>query len=335
MTDRVYCTYFDHNYLSRGVALYRSMQRHAPGCRLWVLCLSDVARKILVDLNLPGIVAVSLADFEAADRELAATRSSRSIVEYYFTCTAPWMLYVLEREPRAEWITYLDGDLYFYQSPEVVFDELKDASIAIIAHRYAPNLERRRSFGTYNVGWVGMRNDLDGRAVVQWWRTKCIEWCYDYVDGDRYADQGYLDSFSTLSPRVKSIENIGANLAPWNIANYRIDFRGDMVMVDQKPLIFFHFQGLRTAGRWFMFNSHRVFGAPFSHVTRNYIYRPYVSDLLAAEETVSSILSPDEMKPQARSHTLKSWLRGAGLLGYRLLDVVTGRAFLVIGRKIF
>ena len=37
MSDRVYCSYFDHNYLSRGVALYRSLQRHAPGARLWVL----------------------------------------------------------------------------------------------------------------------------------------------------------------------------------------------------------------------------------------------------------------------------------------------------------
>ncbi|MET4801618.1 hypothetical protein [Bradyrhizobium sp. LB11.1] len=334
MTERVYCTYFDHNYLSRGVALYHSMQRHAPGSRLWVLCLSDEACKILVALNLPGIVAVSLGDFEAADPELAATRSSRSIVEYYFTCTAAWMLYVLKKEPNAEWITYLDGDLYFYQSPEVVFDELKDASVAIIAHRYAPNLKQRRSFGTYNVGWVGMRNDPDGRAVVQWWRTKCIEWCYDHVDGSRYADQGYLDSFSALSPRVKSVDNIGANLAPWNIANYRIDFRGGRVMVDQTPLVFFHFQGLRTAGRWFIFNSHRVFGAPLSRVTRNHIYRLYVNDLIAVEETVRPILSLDEVRPQARSHTLKGWLRSVGLLGYRLLDVVTGRAFFVIRGKV-
>ena len=41
MANRVYCTYFDHNYLSRGLALYHSLQRHAPGARLWVLCLSE------------------------------------------------------------------------------------------------------------------------------------------------------------------------------------------------------------------------------------------------------------------------------------------------------
>ena len=87
-------------------------------------------------------------------------------------------------------------------------------------------------FGTYNVGWVGVRNDPDGIAVIRWWREQCIEWCYDHVDGDRYADQGYLDSFSRLSTRVKSVDNVGANLAPWNIANYRIDFRDGRVMID-------------------------------------------------------------------------------------------------------
>ncbi len=124
MLNRVYCTYFDHNYLSRGLALYRSLRRHAPNSRLWVLCLSAECHRILVALDLPGIVPVRLADFEAADSELAATRADRTIVEYYFTCSPAWMLYVLAREADAEWVTYLDGDLYFFASPEAVYEEL-------------------------------------------------------------------------------------------------------------------------------------------------------------------------------------------------------------------
>src|SRR4030081_3916955 len=111
MANCVYCTYFDHNYLSRGLALYYSLQRHAPGSRLWVLCLSETCHQTLVALDLPGIVPVWLSEFEAADAEVAATRTHRSTIEYYFTCTAAWMLCVLEREAKAEWVTYLDGDL--------------------------------------------------------------------------------------------------------------------------------------------------------------------------------------------------------------------------------
>jgi hypothetical protein len=336
MAGRVYCTYFDHNYLSRGLALYHSLQRHAPGSRLWVLCLSEECHRTLAALNLPDLVPVRLADFEAADPEVAATRCHRSTVEYYFTCTAAWMLFVLARETSAEWLTYLDGDLFFFDSPGIIYEELRDAAVAIIPHRYTAKLARLRKFGTYNVGWVGARNDPDGIAVIGWWRERCIEWCHDYVDGDRFADQGYLDSFVRLFPRVKIIENPGANLAPWNIGNYRIDFRDGRVVIDQvRPLIFFHFQGLRKGLRWFVFNSHRSYRAPFSRAVRDHIYKPYVDELIGIEKTVDPILPISAARPYRRSAAvdigqyLKSKARNTGARIFQLLDIVSGRAFLV------
>src|SRR6185437_13537892 len=158
MARRVYCTYFDHNYLSRGLALYHSLQRHAPGSRLWVLCMSEACHQALLRLDLPDLVPCRLADFEAADPEVTATRPSRSTVEYYFTCSPAWMRFVLHREPDAEWVTYLDGDLYFFASPDPIYDELRDASVAISPHRFAAKIKRYAKFGTYNVGWVGARN---------------------------------------------------------------------------------------------------------------------------------------------------------------------------------
>ena len=335
MANRVYCTYFDHNYLSRGLALYHSLQRHAPGARLWVLCLSDSCYRTLVALDLPNLNPRPLAKFEAADREVAATRSTRSTIEYYFTCSPAWMLFVLSNEPQAEWVTYLDGDLFFFESPEPIYRELQGAAIAIIPHRFSAKIRRKRKFGTYNVGWVGLHNDPEGIAVVKWWREKCVEWCYDYVDGNRFADQGYLDWFSNRSPRVKVIENIGANLAPWNVGNYRIDFRDTRVMIDADyPLIFFHFQGLKKGLGCFIFNSHRQYRAPFSRDMRNHIYKPYVDELLAIERAIDPILHVSDTKPHRRSAVIDkqyftSKMRQVGILTIRLLDIVTGRAFLV------
>lgn len=335
MASRVYCTYFDHNYLSRGLALYHSLQRHMPGARLWVLCLSEACYRALVALDLPDLVPRQLQDFETADPEVAATRPHRSTIEYYFTCTPAWMLFVLQHEPDAEWVTYLDGDLFFYRSAEAIYRELENAAVAIIPHRYPPGLQRLRKFGTYNVGWVGARNDADGIAVIRWWRARCIEWCHDYVDGDRFADQGYLDAFPQF-PRARVINNAGANLAPWNIGNYRIDFGDHGLLIDGvHPLIFFHFQGLRKGLRWFIFNSHRVYRAPFSRVVRERIYRPYVDELLAIEKAVGPILDVSETGPQRRSaapdvrQALKSTLRNAAVRVFQLLDIATRRAFVV------
>lgn len=342
MANRAYCTYFDHNYLSRGLALYHSLQRHAPGSRLWVLCLSDEAHETLARMKLPNLISVRLAEFEGVDREVAATRADRSTIEYFFTCTPAWMLFVLQRDTDAEWVTYLDGDLYFFASPEAVYDELQDAAIAIIPHRYTEKLSKQRRFGTYNVGWVGVRNDLEGIAVIRWWRDRCIEWCHDYVDGSRFADQGYLDSFAGLSPRVRVIGHVGANLAPWNIGNYQIDFRNGEVTIDATvPLIFFHFQGLRKGLRWFVFNSHRVYSAPFSGVTREHIYRPYVEELTAIEAQVDPFLQISSAKPHRRSaivdvrQLIESKIRNLRMRWFQLLDIVTRRAFLVFRGNVY
>ncbi|HEU0085179.1 MAG TPA: hypothetical protein VFQ87_20205 [Bradyrhizobium sp.] len=336
MANHVYCTYFDHNYLSRGVAMHRSLRRHAPDSRLWVLCLSDACYRTLAALDLPDLVPVRLTEFEAADPEIAATRPHRSTIEYYFTLSAGWMLFVMAREPAAQWVTYLDGDLFFYRSPAIIYDELHNASVAIIPHRYTSRLRKLQKFGTYNVGWVGARNDADGIAVIKWWRSSCIEWCHDHVDGERFADQGYLDGFASRSARVRIIENIGANLAPWNIGNYRIEFRDGGVLIDgAHPLIFFHFQGLRKGLRWFIFSSHRLYRAPFSRVVRSHIYKPYIDELLAVERAVEPHPGAVQAKPHRRStpggitQYLRGKLRNLRNLAFQLLDIVTNRAFLV------
>ena len=84
-----FCTYFDRNYLTRGLALYESLREQ---CRrpftLWTLCFDDESYGILDRLALKGMRLIPLADFEAGDTELAAARDNRSAVEYYWTCSA-------------------------------------------------------------------------------------------------------------------------------------------------------------------------------------------------------------------------------------------------------
>ncbi len=258
------------------------------------------------------MLPVRLSAFEAADPRDRGNQASRKPVEYYFTCTPGWMLYVARRETAAEWITYLDADLYFFGSPEPIYRELNDAAAAIVPHRFTPRLQRLRRYGTYNVGWVGVRNDGRGMAILKWWRERCIEWCFDYADGGRFADQGYLDQFPIRFVGVAIVENPGANLAPWNVGGYDITFRDGQVLIDGRwPLIFFHFQGLRRAWGCFVFNSHRVHRAPFTTVMRQHVYRPYVDELLGIESKANSA--------ELRSAKPQRWL-SSPTLSQRMLN---------------
>jgi len=332
MLNRVYCTYFDHNYLPRGLALHQSLQQHAPGARLWVLCLSEACYRTLTALNLPNLVARRLADFEAADSEVAATRPTRSMIEYYFTCSAAWMLHVLESERNAEWVTYLDSDLFFFAPPDPIYDEMKDAAFGIVPHRFTRRLADQRRFGRYNVGWVSVRRCDEGFAALRWWRERCIEWCYDRVEGDRFADQRYLDRLPELFKNVHVIDHLGANLAPWNLEDVRVEWRDGSVRIeDRYPLLFFHFYGVKRTGRYY-FNSHRVFHAPFPKLVRERIYQPYIAALAAAELEARPFLHAEQAeiirKPAANSRIdrVLNVFRKARAVTFRGIDVVTRRA---------
>ena len=240
---RHYCTLFDRNYLLKGLALYRSLERHGGRFTLHVLCMDQVVHDILGRMNLAHVNLIRRVDFE--DAELLAVKPSRSVAEYCWTCTPSLPLYVLARQPDIDLITYLDADLYFFSSPQPIFDELGGRSILIVEHRFAPRFLHFEVNGKYNVEWVSFRRDESGLAALRWWREKCIEWCFYRLEADRMGDQKYLDSWPERFAGVHVLQHPGAGVAPWNFTNYRLSRRDGALLVDEDALIFYHFHGFR------------------------------------------------------------------------------------------
>jgi len=240
---RHYCTLFDRNYLLKGLALYRSLERYAGGFTLHVLCMDDMVHDLLGRLSLPHVKRIRRVDFE--DPQLLAVKPTRSVAEYCWTCTPSLPLYLLARDPDIEMITYLDADLYLFSSPDPIFEELGDKSILIVEHRFSPCFRHFEVNGKYNVEWLTFRRDALGLAALRWWREKCIEWCFYRLEEDRMGDQKYLDTWPQRFAGVHVLQHVGAGVAPWNFANYRISLRNGSLGVDEVPLIFYHFHGFR------------------------------------------------------------------------------------------
>ncbi len=240
-----FCTYFDYRYIIRGLALYQSLRQHCSSFQLWVLCMDSNCYAVLSELRLPNVHLIALEEFEKGDERLLEAKKTRSLIEYYFTCSPSLPLYVLDNNPAVDLITYLDADLFFFANPKPIFDEIGDHSIAIIGHRFPPALSHREIYGIYNVGFVSFRRDENGLACLRSWRSQCIDWCYDRINNERFADQKYLDHWPSTFAGVAVVHHKGANLAPWNIAGYNISSKQNSVWVDDDPLIFFHFHGLK------------------------------------------------------------------------------------------
>ena len=281
---RYYCTYFDHNYLPRGLALYDSLCRHCGSFELWVLCLSEECEQMLQKLNLPGVRTISMQEFEAGDAPLQAAKQNRSPIEYFFTCTPSLPLFLFKKISTIDAVTYLDGDLYFFDDAEKIFTEIGEASIAITPHRFPPALRDSERYGIYNVGWITFRRDANAFACLEWWRERCLEWCYDREENGRFADQKYLDCWPSKFAGVKVIDHPGVNLAPWNLSGHHLKWEDGRILVDGRPLLLFHFHGLKQLTRHIFDPQWARYRARPGVVLKKHIYRPYLEHLISTTD---------------------------------------------------
>jgi hypothetical protein len=276
-----YCTYFDSGFAIQGLALWRSLAAHDREAVLWVLALDDKLVDASLRLNEPRLRVVPLTELEAGDTALAAAKATRSRVEYFFTLSPCWPRWLLATQPEIARLAYLDADLFFFADPTRIFAALDaaGASVLMTAHRFAPWLKHYEQHGRYNVGVEVFRNDEAGR-----------DWCFDRLEGERYADQKYLDAWPRrFGSTVFELPHPGVNLAPWNWASHRVGVTADhRVTVDEQPLIVFHFARFRPiVGTWWWHSGHLDYGVMPWRV-RQTIYGPYWRALDQARATWSA-----------------------------------------------
>jgi len=286
---RHFCTYFDHNYLPRGMVMLESLHEHCPEAHVHVLCLSDECHDALSSLAYPFVSLIRLAELEAADPEFAATRPTRSLIEYYFTITPclPWHLLT---GCGLDEITYLDADMLFFSSPEPIFAEAGDASVIITPHRFAAHLKDWERYGIYNVSWLTFRHTEDGLACLSWYRNACLEWCRDLLEEERFADQKYLNAFPVQFSGVHCMAHPGGGVAPWNLADCVAEKNRERVSVNGAPLIFYHAQGLKHIVGPFYSSGLLEYFTRLSPSIKKYILSPYVEKYALATAMAKNLV---------------------------------------------
>lgn len=246
-----YCTLFDSNFLSRGLALHNSLIRHEPDAHLYVYCFDEMVYEALNLMTLPNMTIIAMNEFETS--ELLNVKATRKRGEYCWTCTPHIIIHAIKKYQLLA-ITYLDADLYFYKSPKILIDEWEeaDASILITEHRYTPVFENSSRFGIYCVQFVTFRADEIGTNALKWWAEKCLEWCYDREEDGKFGDQKYLDDWPYRFEKVHVLKHLGGGVAPWNVQQYAIkeSTNKNIRLVEiakeiEFDLIFYHFHGFQ------------------------------------------------------------------------------------------
>ena len=192
-----------------------------------------------------------------------------------------------ERYSDSNRLSYLDSDLYFFSDAGAVEHECGDSSVALSPHRFAASSAGRRRFGEFNAGWLSVGRGPEALRFIDWWRDRCIEWCYLRVEDSRFGDQKYLDQVPALFTGAKIISHPGMNLGPWNIDPRRIAPSEGGVIIDGRPLVFFHFHSTRRM----LFNLYDCglyeYDVELTPAIRDRIYRPYLTELADCERQAS------------------------------------------------
>lgn len=230
-----YCTLFDSNYLTRGLAMYESLKEHSKEFHLFIFAFDNRSCDLLKKLNLEKTTIVSLREFE--DDELLRIKDSRSAGEYCWTCTPSIIKYAIEKY-HLESCTYVDADVYFYANPSVLIEEMGNKSVLITEHRYTSEYDQSATSGIYCVQFMTFRNNTNGMNVLNWWRNACNTWCYARVEDGKFGDQKYLDDWPTRFENIHVLQHVGGGVAPWNIQQHDISNK-------DFDLIFYHFHNFK------------------------------------------------------------------------------------------
>jgi hypothetical protein len=234
-----FCSYFDKNYIARFLVLRDSLINQKCKHNFYILALDNFTYKFLNEKKFNNVIVCHLKTIEKKFSNLKKVKSNRNLIEYYFTLS-PYLPIFFQGEFNLKKLNYIDVDTFFFKNPEFFYSKLKNYSVILIKQNY------KNKYGAYNVGWISYNfSNSDTNKILNDWKLKCTEWCYDRIEKNSYADQKYLDSWPLLSKDLVVVEPQLSMLSPWdNVKKFLIS--------NNKNFYSYHFQGLKYSKKYFI-----------------------------------------------------------------------------------
>ena len=253
---RILCfTSISYSYLDRARVLANSVRENHPDWH-FALGLTDKEPKgFELSLNqepFDSVIRATDLDVESVE----AWMFKHDIVELCTAVKGPLLAKFLSE--GWEKVIYLDPDIAVFSSLTQLVDALDEYSVLLTPHQLAPENSDQAiidneicslSHGTYNLGFLAVRNDVVGRAVSDWWKARLIKYCYDQKERGLFVDQKWFDLAPALFNNVHILRDPGYNVASWNLTHRKLSITNQGLFVNGRhPLRFFHFTKLGPIG---------------------------------------------------------------------------------------
>ena len=251
-------TSFSYSYLDRARVLARSLRRQHPDWVLWAILTDKEPEGYTLDWSAEDYDRVVTAE-ELFGDETDRWLFGHDIVE---ACTGVKgrALQRIMDDPTTEKVLYFDPDMAVFNSMDPVIDLLDTHSIVLTPHQIDPepvtdkmairdNEITSLDYGIFNLGFIAVRNDSEGRRFADWWADRLQDWCHDRLDIGLFVDQKWCNLIPCFFDGVKVLRDPGLNVASWNLSQRTMTFSADgEAQINGQPLRFYHFTKLGPVG---------------------------------------------------------------------------------------
>lgn len=252
---RAICTIVSLNYFAQAMSLMKSVRKQHKDVELHILLVDvtkdiEVKRAVEAHEELAHITYVSDIGIEGFEH----MSFKYSVVELN-TAVKPFFLEYLLEKYAYENAIYVDSDILLFQPLDKIYDLLENDSIVLTPHLISSEededteiskLDDFLQYGVYNLGFIAIKNDENGRDLLKWWAKELREKCLLEPEKFLAWDQKWMDFTPALFDGVYVLRDPGYNAAFWNIQKRYITKKDGIYYVNDKyPLVFYHFSHYR------------------------------------------------------------------------------------------
>lgn len=248
------------NYLGLALTLRQSFLVNNTESDFFIFIADEFDKPIKLDSN----IFIS-KDVLSISSEIWTNMSFKYEITEFCTSIKPFCFDYLFRTKKYNKVIYLDPDTFVFNSFDYVFDNLDTNLFITTPHILSPltaDIEYLSEtgdtgflrVGINNFGFVGVRKSEKSLHIIDWWKYKLENHCFDEKLSGTFTDQKWMEFLPSFLEQGEYLcsKNRGLNLAPWNFFERKIIKDNDVFYVENRispkdtsrdKLIFAHFAG--------------------------------------------------------------------------------------------
>ena len=297
-------TIFNRLYAPHGLSLVRSIRRHNPSARVWVVAVDDATEQLILGLEDSHIHVIPVSDI--GDARLMRLQGERSASEFCWTVKPFVPEAVFDRATQAQSVVYLDADTWVLKPLDPILEEmnLSCADALVVRHDFSPEYDQTDASGEFAANILTFTRSAK-EAILPRWQEQVLDWCGSLARPNAFGDQKYLEEWPHRYGSAVHVWSRDSLLgSPWNMPRRTPD-----------ELIAYNFHGLRLvdASHVLLANAYRL-----SPDVVSAIYDPYLHQLAESLRFMRQIgVEPEPSRPSdADPRSLRAL--ALGLLSGRL-----------------